>query len=91
MDWSSCSAGMRVTAGLPPFKGEDFSIRRESQVNTAPAVKKSCVHPGPVMENHSAMDLSEPNGTSHTVTNGNGTNTNGNGTETSSQSSTGVV
>jgi hypothetical protein len=25
LDWSSCSAGMRVTAGLEPFKGEDFS------------------------------------------------------------------
>ncbi|KAF2103631.1 NAD(P)-binding protein [Rhizodiscina lignyota] len=26
LDWSSCAAGMRVTAGLPPFKGEDFSM-----------------------------------------------------------------
>ncbi|KAI1088913.1 NAD(P)-binding protein [Rostrohypoxylon terebratum] len=26
LDWSSCSAGMRVTAGLPPFKGEDFAL-----------------------------------------------------------------
>ncbi|KAI9818746.1 MAG: hypothetical protein M1827_007566 [Pycnora praestabilis] len=26
LDWSACSAGMRVTAGLPPFKGEDFSL-----------------------------------------------------------------
>ncbi|KAI0007414.1 NAD(P)-binding protein [Xylariaceae sp. FL0662B] len=25
LDWSACAAGMRVTAGLPPFKGEDFS------------------------------------------------------------------
>ncbi|EMR69517.1 hypothetical protein MGN70_013916 [Eutypa lata] len=26
LDWSACAAGMRVTAGLPPFKGEDFSL-----------------------------------------------------------------
>jgi len=32
LDWSSCSAGMRVTAGLPPFKGEDFS-RTAKQAN----------------------------------------------------------
>jgi len=25
LDWSACAAGMRVTAGLPPFKGEQFS------------------------------------------------------------------
>ncbi|OTB17016.1 hypothetical protein K445DRAFT_57995 [Daldinia sp. EC12] len=29
LDWSSCAAGMRVTAGLPPFKGEDFSLSKE--------------------------------------------------------------
>ena len=102
MDWSSCSAGMRVTAGLPPFKGEDFSLRREPQTNTAPAVKKSCVHPEPVIENHSAMNLSEPNGTAHTDTNGTGTDAatngngmdtvmNGNGTEASSQPPSRVV
>ncbi|KAI1212603.1 NAD(P)-binding protein [Annulohypoxylon truncatum] len=28
LDWSSCSAGMRVTAGLPPFKGEDFTLAK---------------------------------------------------------------
>jgi hypothetical protein len=28
LDWSSCSAGMRVTAGLPAFKGEDFSLKK---------------------------------------------------------------
>lgn len=26
LDWSACAAGMRVSAGLPPFKGEDFSL-----------------------------------------------------------------
>lgn len=26
LDWSACAAGMRVTAGLHPFKGEDFSL-----------------------------------------------------------------
>ena len=26
LDWSACSAGMRVTAGLSPWKGEDFSL-----------------------------------------------------------------
>ena len=30
LDWSSCSAGMRVTAGLLPFKGEDFSLAKEN-------------------------------------------------------------
>ncbi|KAI8957737.1 NAD(P)-binding protein [Daldinia sp. FL1419] len=29
LDWSSCAAGMRVTAGLPPFKGEDFSLNKK--------------------------------------------------------------
>lgn len=29
LDWSSCAAGMRVTAGLPPFKGEDFSLSKK--------------------------------------------------------------
>ncbi|KAI2464411.1 NAD(P)-binding protein [Annulohypoxylon bovei var. microspora] len=29
LDWSSCSAGMRVTAGLPPFKGEDFTLTKK--------------------------------------------------------------
>ncbi|KAF6219068.1 hypothetical protein HO133_005612 [Letharia lupina] len=33
LDWSACSAGMRVTAGLPPFKGEDFSISQPAQTN----------------------------------------------------------
>ncbi|KAJ3572096.1 hypothetical protein NPX13_g5163 [Xylaria arbuscula] len=28
LDWSACAAGMRVTAGLPPFKGEDFSMTK---------------------------------------------------------------
>jgi len=28
LDWSACSAGMRVTAGLKPFKGEDFSLAK---------------------------------------------------------------
>lgn len=31
LDWSACAAGMRVTAGLPPFKGEDFSLHKEKQ------------------------------------------------------------
>ena len=30
LDWSSCAAGMRVTAGLPPFKGEDFSLKKSN-------------------------------------------------------------
>ncbi|KAI0384448.1 NAD(P)-binding protein [Hypomontagnella monticulosa] len=29
LDWSACAAGMRVTAGLPPFKGEDFSLDKK--------------------------------------------------------------
>lgn len=29
LDWSSCSAGMRVTAGLKPFKGEDFTLKKD--------------------------------------------------------------
>lgn len=33
LDWSACSAGMRVTAGLPPFKGEDFSIEQPVKTN----------------------------------------------------------
>lgn len=28
LDWSACAAGMRVTAGLPPFKGEDFTLQK---------------------------------------------------------------
>ncbi|EXJ65187.1 hypothetical protein A1O7_01527 [Cladophialophora yegresii CBS 114405] len=27
LDWSACAAGMRVTAGLKPFKGEDFTLQ----------------------------------------------------------------
>jgi len=27
LDWSACAAGMRVSAGLEPFKGEDFSLQ----------------------------------------------------------------
>ena len=34
LDWSACSAGMRVTAGLSPFKGEDFSLKKEGEDNT---------------------------------------------------------
>ncbi|OTB05025.1 hypothetical protein M426DRAFT_11114 [Hypoxylon sp. CI-4A] len=35
LDWSACAAGMRVTAGLPPFKGEDFSIdKKETSKST---------------------------------------------------------
>ncbi|RFU73442.1 nad -binding [Trichoderma arundinaceum] len=28
LDWSACAAGMRLTAGLPPFKGEDFTLQK---------------------------------------------------------------
>ncbi|UKZ61387.1 uncharacterized protein TrAtP1_002652 [Trichoderma atroviride] len=28
LDWSACAAGMRLTAGLPPFKGEDFALQK---------------------------------------------------------------
>jgi len=28
LDWSACSAGMRVAAGLKPFKGEDFTLAK---------------------------------------------------------------
>ncbi len=31
LDWSACSAGMRVTAGLKPFKGEDFTLAKADQ------------------------------------------------------------
>lgn len=27
LDWSACAAGMRLTAGLPPFKGENFALQ----------------------------------------------------------------
>lgn len=43
LDWSACAAGMRVTAGLPPFKGEDFSLAKtnsqqsQSYLNGEPA------------------------------------------------------
>lgn len=37
LDWSACAAGMRVSAGLHPFKGEDFSLAKtndpQSHVN----------------------------------------------------------
>ncbi|EXJ83056.1 hypothetical protein A1O1_06674 [Capronia coronata CBS 617.96] len=33
LDWSSCAAGMRVTAGLPPFKGEDFTLDKSNGAN----------------------------------------------------------
>jgi hypothetical protein len=37
LDWSACAAGMRLTAGLPPFKGEDFTLQKNgangSQMN----------------------------------------------------------
>lgn len=31
LDWSACAAGMRVTAGLKPFKGEDFSLPKKAE------------------------------------------------------------
>lgn len=34
LDWSACAAGMRVTAGLPPFKGEDFSLALKTDGHT---------------------------------------------------------
>ncbi|KAJ9605147.1 hypothetical protein H2200_010537 [Cladophialophora chaetospira] len=30
LDWSACAAGMRVTAGLKPFKGEDFTLKADN-------------------------------------------------------------
>jgi 3-hydroxyisobutyrate dehydrogenase-like beta-hydroxyacid dehydrogenase len=30
LDWSACAAGMRATAGLHPFKGEDFTLQKKS-------------------------------------------------------------
>ena len=33
LDWSACAAGMRVTAGLHPFKGEDFSLSTQQPRN----------------------------------------------------------
>jgi hypothetical protein len=29
LDWSACAAGMRVSAGLHPFKGEDFTLKEK--------------------------------------------------------------
>jgi hypothetical protein len=29
LDWSACAAGMRVTAGLNPFKGVDFTLQKK--------------------------------------------------------------
>lgn len=49
LDWSSCSAGMRVTAGLKPFKGEDFSLQKEEERNDAMQAKKAAK--GGVMTN----------------------------------------
>ncbi|KAI0544060.1 NAD binding domain of 6-phosphogluconate dehydrogenase-domain-containing protein [Xylaria curta] len=37
LDWSACAAGMRVTAGLRPFKGEDFSVLK-SECNSSSAL-----------------------------------------------------
>ena len=28
LDWSACAAGMRISAGLEPFKGEDFRLHK---------------------------------------------------------------
>lgn len=72
LDWSSCSAGMRVTAGLPPFKGEDFSIRRRPQTNLATGTKKSCVHKQFNDDNHAPIDGNRSSDPYHTATNGNG-------------------
>lgn len=33
LDWSACAAGMRVSAGLHPFKGEDFTLPANKSVN----------------------------------------------------------
>ncbi|KAJ8130852.1 hypothetical protein O1611_g2774 [Lasiodiplodia mahajangana] len=33
LDWSACAAGMRVAAGLDPFKGEDFSLLKAGNGN----------------------------------------------------------
>lgn len=31
LDWSACSAGMRYSAGLTPFVGEDFSLEGKNK------------------------------------------------------------
>ncbi|KAI1751971.1 NAD binding domain of 6-phosphogluconate dehydrogenase-domain-containing protein [Xylaria castorea] len=36
LDWSACAAGMRVTAGLRPFKGEDFSVLKPDSNRSGP-------------------------------------------------------
>lgn len=43
LDWSACSAGMRVTAGLPPFKGEDFTLSESQKIplNESEPVKEN--------------------------------------------------
>jgi hypothetical protein len=33
LDWSACAAGMRVTAGLPPFKTEELPQSEKPTLN----------------------------------------------------------
>lgn len=35
LDWSSCAAGMRASAGLPPWVGEDFSLASKDKKDAA--------------------------------------------------------
>lgn len=41
LDWSACSAGMRATAGLKPFKCENFSLQKEEEGKGATQAKKA--------------------------------------------------
>ncbi|KKA16335.1 hypothetical protein T310_10069 [Rasamsonia emersonii CBS 393.64] len=41
LDWSACSAGMRVTAGLSPFKGEDFTLKKDETASNGSTVANS--------------------------------------------------
>ena len=77
LDWSSCSAGMRVTAGLPPFKGEDFSIRKSEKATDEAETSGSKVPPADGLVNgDSIKSATNPNGSVHNeLSNGDSTST----------------